>query len=68
MDGMHWKEKRQKKKLGLVTISVIPGTQAVEIRKISVGGQPGQKVLETPSQPIAGSGGAHLSPQLLRKV
>jgi hypothetical protein len=39
-----------------------------EVRRLAVGGQPRQKVLEIPSQPIkAGYGGVHLSSQLGRK-
>jgi hypothetical protein len=33
---------------------VIPATQDAEIRRIEVQGQPGQKVHETPSKPMAG--------------
>jgi hypothetical protein len=47
---------------------VILSTSKVEIRKIKVPGQPGQKFQETPSQPIkVGCGGTHLSSQLLGK-
>lgn len=35
----------------------IPATWEPEMRRISVRGQPGQMVFETPSQPIAGPGG-----------
>jgi hypothetical protein len=42
--------------------------QEAEIRRTKVQGQPGEKVLKTPSQPIkAGHGGFYLSYQLGRK-
>jgi hypothetical protein len=47
---------------------VIPTTWEVEIGRIPVQGQPGQRVSKTPSQPIkAVHGGAHL-PSLLHRV
>jgi hypothetical protein len=46
-------------------IPIISVIWKVEIRRIEVQGQPRQKVLKTPSQPIkAGHGGTHLSSQL----
>jgi hypothetical protein len=44
-------------------MTVILDTLEAESRRIVVLGQPRQKVHETPSQPIAGHGGAHLSSQ-----
>jgi hypothetical protein len=47
---------------------VILVTWEVEMRRITIQGQPGQKVSENPSQPIkAGHGGGCLSSQLCRK-
>jgi hypothetical protein len=43
---------------------VIPDTQEAEIVRIMAPGQPWPKVSETPSQPIAGRHGAHLSPDI----
>jgi hypothetical protein len=66
------KKKRGKKELwilagwGLTTVILILPTWEVEIRRIMVWGQPGQKVCETPSQPTAGHRGSHLSAQLCR--
>jgi hypothetical protein len=36
--------------------------------RIVVQGQPGQKVCETASQPIAGDSGTHLSSQVMQKA
>jgi hypothetical protein len=41
---------------------IIPATGEAEIKRIKVQGQPRQKVLKTPSQPIAGRDGICLSP------
>jgi hypothetical protein len=46
---------------------IILATQEAEIRTIAVGGQPGQKVCKTPSQPIVGCGRVCLSFQLCEK-
>jgi hypothetical protein len=47
--------------------SVILATWEVEIRRIMVQGQAGEKVLEIPSQPVAECSEVHLSSQLCRK-
>jgi hypothetical protein len=47
---------------------VILATWETEIRKITVQGQPRQKVCKTPSQPIAGNDGACLSSQRCREA
>jgi hypothetical protein len=60
----------KRRKLGQVKwlATVIPATQKAEIRRITVQGQPRQKVTKTPYQPIkAGHGGTCLSSQLHRK-
>jgi hypothetical protein len=43
-------------------------TQEAETGRITVPGQPGQKVSETPSQPIKRLSGAHLSSHLYKKL
>jgi hypothetical protein len=49
-------------------VAVILATWEEEIERIVVGGQQGQKVLKTPSEPIkSGCGGSSLSYQLPRK-
>jgi hypothetical protein len=48
--------------------SIILASQEIEIRRIIVQGQHGQKVCKTPPQPIkARSDGMYLSSQLCRK-
>jgi hypothetical protein len=47
-------------------ISVIPATQEVEIGRISVQGQAGQKVIASPSQPIKLGEMVHASTELHR--
>jgi hypothetical protein len=44
--------------------SLILATWEAEMERIEVGGQPRQKVLETPSQPMARHSGIHLSSQV----
>jgi hypothetical protein len=46
---------------------VIPAIQEIEIRRLTVQSQPQQKVSKTITEPIAGQGGEHLSPQICRK-
>jgi hypothetical protein len=48
--------------------SVILATWEAEIRRIRIGGQPGQKVLEGPSQPIVGCSGIPCHPKLHRRL
>jgi hypothetical protein len=47
-------------KLGAVAQPVIPAAQEAETRRITVQGQPRQKVLKTPSQSMTGRGGVRL--------
>jgi hypothetical protein len=57
-------EKKRKVGQAWWLMTVIPAKQEAEIRKIIVQCQVGQKVSQSPSQPIAGCGGISLSSQL----
>jgi hypothetical protein len=46
----------------------ILATKEAEIGRITVRGQPGYKILETPSQPMTGHGSTCLSSQLHREA
>jgi hypothetical protein len=50
--------------IGWVLWLIIPGTWEAKIKTIEAQGKSGQKVFETPSPPMAGDGGTHLSSQL----
>jgi hypothetical protein len=66
---IYFKHLKRKSKLGSVALPpVILATWEAEIARTAILDQPGQGVLETPSQPTAGHSGAHLSIQVLGRL
>jgi hypothetical protein len=55
-------------KLGSMPKPIIPTTQEVEIKRVTVPSQPGQKVYKIPSQRMIGYSCVCLSPQLYREA
>jgi hypothetical protein len=49
-------------------VPVTLATLEARVRRITVEGQSKQKIMETPSEPIAGCGGVRLSSQVTQKA